>query len=86
MFTTAIFSIYDIEHGAMDTWMNSFRKPGFGVRVVGQVFIPSYEDLVQRMSVTVTTFMLKENVQQSISTRTTIDDIPEDPSIDIAGD
>lgn len=68
------------EPGDIDGWLNSFRSPGLGVRVVGYVHFRSPMPMVL---ITVVVFKLGQTpATASPDKPLTIDAIPEDPAID----
>lgn len=85
MFTTTIFSIIDVENGELDKWLNSFRMPGYGARIASMVVIPTSRDYSDRVSVTIVAWKLGEN-PAAAKVSTTIDQIPEEPSINYPDD
>lgn len=83
MFTTKLFTAGDIERGLLDGWLNSLNTNEQGMMVVGYGTFPETETNVSELSVTVK--MWKRTAMDSLgrSMRTTIDEIPEDPTIQV---
>lgn len=74
MFITKIFGAREIVEGSFDRWLNSLRTPGHGVKIVAQVALTSGS-----ISTTVSTWKLQD--PNGFPVRTTIDQIPEEPTI-----
>lgn len=76
MFKTKIFTVQEISDGRLDAWLNNLQLPGYGVRIASQVAIN-----VSVMT-TISIWKLGENPQASV--RSTIDEIPEEPTISLS--
>lgn len=84
MFVSKYFKTTEAGLGAMDDWLNGLRKPGYAVKVVGQCIDPNSES-DGYVIVTTDVWKLGEslaNPASRVPERTTIDEIPEEPSID----
>lgn len=74
MFTTKSFSEGDMDRGLLDPWLNLFIERGRGIAVVGYVVFEGF------LTVTVKTWILA-TYPSATPARTTIDEIPQEPSI-----
>lgn len=79
MFITKIFNVREIVEGGLDRWLNSLKTPGYGVKIVSQVALASTSLGIVNVSTTVSTWKLQDPTVLPI--RTTIDQIPEEPTI-----
>lgn len=84
MFNTKMFKTSEAGITAMDLWLNSLRKTGYGVKIVSQCVEPETSERLGFIFITVNTWKLQDpNV---LPARSTIDQIPEEPSINYPED
>lgn len=83
MFVTKCFPLLLVQAGDLDTWLNSQRRPGYGVRIASQCVIQESERFNAVIITTIDVWKLGD-ASTAYQTRTTIDDLPEEPSIDMA--
>lgn len=84
MFKTKIFNEREIIEGGLDRWLNSLSTPGYGVKIASQVALVKEVPLMQSISTTVSVWKLQE--ANGLSVRPTIDEIPQEPSINYPED
>lgn len=80
MFKTKIFSVQEVVEGGLDRWLNAQEMPGYGIRITSQVAISVADRALSLVSTTISMWKFEENLQPQV--RSTIDEIPEEPSID----
>lgn len=96
MFKTKFFSAGDIERGLLDGWLNSLNTRDQGMMVVGYGVFPASQITLMKegmaigsgppvSEVAVTVKMWRRSASDSIG-RTTIDELPEEPTINYPDD
>lgn len=76
-FITKQFSAGDVSRRLVDPWLKSLMGRDIGIQVVG------YTEFDDALTITVKRYHKSTNVPPWMQERTTIDDIPEEPSVDI---
>lgn len=82
MFTTKVLTLSEIQGGALDRWLNSLRKGNRAVRLAHSIGLPESPMHEAYVVVTAVTWQINESASRP-NIRATIDEIPEEPTIDV---
>lgn len=81
MFITKIFKVWQVSDGVMDTWLNKLSDSEHGIKVIQSHWKQHNDYDEDVLFITVQRWRRGPNLPGVVSPRTTIDTIPEEPSI-----